>query len=291
MSTPLFRPGWWRVSRRPGFVSFLAASLVLLSGCGAIGPSWETGVSSMRSTMKDTKELINPAPVIDVNRYKWENPNQEKLALLFSPVDARIMALTRYVTSIDYRPDEAWMNALLTRFPWVDGVIVADENGEILMRKPPVPLKRFSEPLVFESIWRETLVKTVVDYTALGPELYFGMPNFEGADFKGLHVVSFDPRVLFSFCPEPEQLVIIDPRAQKLWTSTETPPAGAVELTNLPWIEIMKEKIHGTVMAGEKQYTWLARFIGRDLFVFATESANANIEDKGFSFPFFGGNS
>ncbi|SNR60938.1 hypothetical protein SAMN04488503_0326 [Humidesulfovibrio mexicanus] len=291
MSTPLFRSGWWRVSRRPVLVSCFAVCVAFLSGCGAVGPSWETGVSSMRSTMKDTKEFINPAPAIDVNRYKWENPNQEKLALLFSPVDARIMALTRYVTSIDYRPDEAWINALLTRFPWVDGVIVADENGEILMRRPPVPLKRFSEPLVFESIWRETLVKTVVDYTALGPELYFGMPNFDGADFKGLHVISFDPRVLFSFCPEPEQLVIVDPRAQKLWTSTETPPAGAVELTNIPWLEIMKEKIHGTVMAGEKQYTWLARFIGRDLFVFATESANASIEDKGFSIPFFGGNS
>lgn len=295
MSTDIFRPGRRRARRRPCSVAFAPALalalLVLLSGCGAINPSWESGVSTVRSTMKDTKEFINPAPDIDVNRYKWENPNQEKLALLFSPVDARIMALTRYVTSIDYRPDEEWMNALLTRFPWVDGIIVADENGEILMRKPPVPLKRFSEPLVFESIWRETLVKTVVDYTPLGPELYFGMPNFDSGEFKGLHVVSFDPRVLFSFCPEPDQLVIVDPRAQKLWAAGDTPPPGAAELINVPWLEIMKKKIHGTIMVGDRQYTWLARFIGRDLFVFATESANASFEDKGFSFPLFGGNS
>jgi len=245
----------------------------------------------MRSTMRETRDYINPAPRVDVDRYKWNNPNQEKLALLFSPVDAKVMALTRYVTSIDSRPEEEWVDALLLRFPWVDGVIVADAKGDILQRKPPVPLKRFSEPLVFESIWRDTLVKTVVDYTAFGPELYFGMPNYEGPEFVGLHVVHFDPRVLFTFCPQPQELLIIDPRAKKLWTAEDAPHPGAEELLANDWLTVMKEKIHGTVMAGGKQYTWLARFIGRDLFVYATESANASFEDKGFSLPFFGGNS
>ncbi len=284
----------WRAQRRPGLLLVSALACVLLAvlgGCGALMPNWDTSASTVRTTMRETRDYINPAPQVDVNRYKWDNPNQEKLALLFSPVDAKVMALTRYVTSIDYRPTEEWVNALLLRFPWVDGVIVADSEGNILNRKPPVPLKRFSEPLVFESIWRETLVKTVVDYTALGPELYFGMPNFDGSEFKGLHVVSFDPRVLFTFCPEPAELIIVDPRAQKFWVAGETAPTGAAELAALPWIELMKEKIHGTVMAGDKQYTWLARFIGRDLFVYATESANASFEDKGFSLPFFGGNS
>jgi hypothetical protein len=281
-----------RASRRAGFRVFvpMLAALLFLSGCGAFGPGWDNTASTVRSTMRDTRDYINPAPKIDMDRYKWDNPNQEKLALLFSPVDAKVMALTRYVTSIDYRPSEEWMDALLLRFPWVDGIIVADENGQILVRKPPVPLKRFSEPLVFESIWRETLIKTVVDYTALGPELYFGMPNFNGPDFKGLHVVSFDPRVLFTFCPKPEELLIIDPRAKKLWVAGAEAPAGTEKLTELPWLDMMKEKIQGTVNVDDKQYTWLARFIGRDLFVYATESANASFEDKGFALPFFGGN-
>lgn len=293
MPTRLSRLFGWSAPRRSGFAVLALAALVALaviSGCGALGPSWDNSASTVRSTMRETRDFINPAPKIEVDRYKWDNPNQEKLALLFSPVDAKVMALTRYVTSIDYRPTEEWMDALLLRFPWVDGVIVADEKGDILIRKPPVPLKRFSEPLVFESIWRETLVKTVVDYTPLGPELYFGMPNFEGPQFQGLHVVSFDPRVLFTFCPTPEQLLIIDPRAKKLWTAGEEVPPGAEQLVEQPWLEIMKDKIQGTVNAGDKQYTWLARFIGRDLFVYATESANATFEDKGFALPFFGGN-
>jgi len=280
-----------RLFTRALFSAVLLASLLTaLAGCGAFG-TWDTTASSMRSTMRETRDYINPAPRIDVDRYKWNNPNQEKLALLFSPVDAKVMALTQYVTSTDARPDKQWMDTLLTRFPWVDGVIVADAKGDILTRVPPVPLKRFSAPLVFESIWRETLVKTVVDYTPFGPELYFGMPNYEGPDFVGLHVVHFDPRVLFTFCPEPQELLIIDPRAKQLWTAEGSTHPGAEELLKTDWVEIMKEKIHGTVMAGGQQYTWLARFIGRDLFVYATESANASFEDKGFSIPFFGGNS
>lgn len=293
MSTDISSSSRRSILRRSGrYLLSVITCLFLLAlvGCAAFGPTWENSTSTVRSTMRDTRDFINPAPRVDVNLYKWENPNQEKLALLFSPVDAKVMALTRYVTSIDFRPTPEWVNALLIRFPWVDGVIIADETGNILTRNPPVPLKRFSEPLVFESIWRDTLVKTVVDYTTLGPELYFGMPNFEGPEFKGLHVVSFDPRVLFSFCPHPEQLLIVDPRAQKLWVSGDAPPEGSTGLTTVPWVEMMKEKVQGTIMVGEKQYTWLARYIGRDLFVYATESANATFEDKGFSFPFFGGN-
>lgn len=279
--------------RRTGATCAAWASLLalafLLAGCGAFGSTWESTRDYARHTTLETRDKLNPTPSIDVNRYQWENPNQEKLALLFSPVDAKVMALMRFATSQDFRPSPEWMDALLVRFPWVGGVIVADATGDILVRKPPVPLKRFSEPLVFESIWRETLVKTVVDYTALGPELYFGTPNFEGTEFVGLHVVHFDPRVLFTFCPHPEELIIVDPRAKKLWTSGAQPIPGAEALVELPWEEYMKKDVHGQVEAGGNHFTWLARYIGADKFVYATQSANATYEDKGVNLlPFFG---
>lgn len=270
----------------PVFVLLLAA---LLAGCGAFAPSMDETRSYARQKALETRDMINPAPTIDTNRYKWENPNQEKLALLFSPVDAKVMSLMRFATSQDFRPSPEWMDALLTRFPWVDGVIVADATGDILIRKPPVPLKRFSEPLVFESIWRDTLVKTVVDYTPLGPELYFGTPNFQGSEFVGLHVVHFDPRVLFTFCPNPEELIIVDPRAKKLWTAGSMPIPGAESLLEQPWEEIMKKQVHGQLAVEGNHFTWLARYIGPDKFVYATQSANATFEDKGVNLlPFFG---
>jgi hypothetical protein len=268
---------------------FLLTVPFVAAACGALGPSWDDSKRTVRTTVLGTRDYINPAPKIDVNRYSWENPNQEKLALLFSPVDAKVSELMRYVTSQDFRPNEAWMNYLVMRFPWIDGVLVADSKGDILDRRPPVPVKRFSEPLVFESIWRDTLVKTVVDYTVLGPELYFGMPNFEGTEFVGLHVVSFDPRVLFTFCPQPEQLLIIDPHAHKLWTAGAGVSQEGEALTAISWDKELLEHSQGTIEAGGKHYTWLARYIGHDRFIYATESANASYQDKGLQLiPFFG---
>ncbi|MBU1039952.1 MAG: hypothetical protein KKF77_02485 [Proteobacteria bacterium] len=272
----------------------LAAVLVLacclaVTACGAFKPTWDESKRSVKSTVIGTRDYINPAPNIDVNRYSWENPNQEKLALLFSPVDARVSELMRYVTSQDFRPDDAWMKLLNMRFPWIDGVLIADANGEILERRPPVPVKRFSEPLIFESIWRDTLVKTVVDYTDLGPEVYFGMPNFKESEFVGLHVVSFDPRVLFTFCPNPEELVIVDPYAHKIWSAAATASPATEALTTIAWDKVLLEHSQGTIEAGGKQFTWLARYIGRDRFIYATESANATFQDKGLQLiPFFG---
>lgn len=266
----------------------LAASLVL-TACGAFGPTWDESKRTVRTTVVGTRDYINPVPKIDVNRYHFENPNQEKLALLFSPVDAKVTELMRYVTSQDFRPNDAWMKYLFMRFPWIDGVLIADANGDILERRPPVPVKRFSEPLIFESIWRDTLVKTVVDYTALGPEIYLGMPNFETTEFVGLHVVSFDPRVLFTFCPEPEQLLIIDPHAHKLWVAGSKLPQESEALTAIAWDKILLEQSQGNIVVGGKQFTWLARYIGRDRFIYATESANATYQDKGLQLiPFFG---
>lgn len=290
--TPSRSRSFWDVRTATRLLA-LGLALVLLAtmltGCGALGPSWTSSKNYARTKITDTRDMINPEPTIDVNRFKWENPNQEKLSLLFSPVDAKVMALMRFASSQDFRPNEQWMDALLLRFPWVDGVIVADASGTILTRKPPVPLKRFSEPLVFESVWRDTLVKTVVDYTPLGPQLYFGTPNFETTEFVGLHVVSFDPRVLFTFCPRPEELIIVDPRAKKLWTTGTMVYPDAEKLTELPWDEMLKEKVNGYVDVGERQFTWLARYIGPDRFIYATESANASFKDKGVNLlPFFG---
>ncbi|MDQ7834547.1 MAG: hypothetical protein RDU24_04125 [Humidesulfovibrio sp.] len=282
-------PGVRAALGRPFGAMLLLAILLTLTACGAMGPSWDEGKRTVKTTVIGTREMINPKPVIDVTRYGWDNPNREKLALLMAPVDAKVTELMRYVTSQDYRPDDAWMNLLMLRFPWIDGILIADANGDILERRPPVPVKRFSEPLVFESIWRETLVKTVVDYTLLGPEVYFGMPNYETSEFVGLHVVSFDPRILFSFCPHPDELFIVDPYARKIWSASTSVAPATEALTTIAWDKELLERSQGTIEAGGKYFTWLARYIGRDRFIYATESANASIEDKGLQLiPFFG---
>jgi hypothetical protein len=255
--------------------------LFLLTACASMDDTWEGTKHAAKNAWSSTNAFVNPNPEIDLDSYKMENPNQEKLARLFTPVDQQVLRLMRFVSDQDQRPNEEWLHLLNQRFPWLNGVIVTDAEGHITDRRPPVPVKPFSSPLWFEAVWRETMLTTLVDQTDLGPEVYFGTPMYKDVNLDGLIVVHFDPRTLFSFCPEPEQLIIIAPN-RGVWT-----PGSGVDtaaMLALPWTEILRDKVGGQVECAGKYYTWLARYVGRDLFVYATESVDHTVDNKGWFF-------
>ncbi len=260
---------------------FFTLLLTLIAGCASMDDTWEGTKSAAKSAWSTTNEMVNPNPEIDVDRYKMENPNQEKLARLFTSVDQHLLRLMRFVGDQDLHPTEEWINLLFQRFPWINGLIVADGEGRILDRRPPQPVKPFSHPLWFEAVWRDTILKSVVDNTELGPELYFGTPIYKDVSLNGLIVVHFDPRTLFSFCPEPDQLIIIAP-GRGVWTPNKAVDTAA--LGQLPWDEILKDHVNGQVEAGGKHYTWIARYVGRDLFVYLTESVDPKIDGRSWFF-------
>ncbi|MBU1610521.1 MAG: hypothetical protein KKC99_01630, partial [Proteobacteria bacterium] len=204
-----------------------------------------------------------------LEEYGLDNPNQEKLARLMTPVDGPLGALIRYVSDRDFYPDETWVELLFARFPWINTLFITDPEGWMLDRYPNDPIKRISEPLQFEAVWRETFIQTRVDYPELGPELYLGTPMFKDADFKGLIVVSFDPRTLFSFCPNPEELIIIHPGGG-VWSMDKNVDAEA--LKQVPWAELLQDEVQGEVEAGGIEYTWLARYVGTEPYLYAVRS-------------------
>ncbi len=242
--------------------------------------TWEGTKSMAKSSWKSANATVNPNPQIDLDAYKLSNPNQEKLARLVTPVDQHVMRFSRYMVDLDVYPSEEWIQLLLKRFPWLNGVIVADNEGKVLDRRPSTPVKPFSHPLWFEAVWRDTLVKSVLDKTPLGPELYFGVPYYQNNTFTGLVVAHFDPRTLFTFCPEPEELIIIAP-ARGVWT----PKAGVDTdaLLKLPWDKLLEDSVYGQVEVGGKFYTWIGRYVGRDLFAYATESVDPKHSEGLFS--------
>lgn len=53
----------------------------------------------------------------------------------------------------------------------------------------------------------------------------------------------------------------------------------------VPWEEILKDEVQGQVKVGDKYYTWLARYIGDDHYVYATESVDPEADaDSWWSF-------
>ena len=246
------------------FLSLLTG-LLFVSGCSV----WDATADYTKETWQTTRDFVDPAPVIDTESYQFDNPNQEKLARLIAPVDGPLTQLTRYVNDTDTQPDIEWLDLLIARFPWVDRVLVTDEAGTIIYMQPELPLKKISQPLVFEGVWRDIQLLTVVDYSELGPELFIARPYYESVDFKGLICVGFDPRSLLRLSPEPAELIVIHP-GQRVWSlGADVDEAG---LLALPWQDILESEVQGEVQVGDHFYTWLTRYVGEDQYIYATKS-------------------
>ncbi|KAB1441220.1 hypothetical protein [Pseudodesulfovibrio senegalensis] len=241
--------------------------LVLLTGCH----TWTRTGRYIKSQWEPVREYVDPEAEIDTDAYRLDDPNFEKLARLITPVDAPLLQLTRFIADRDTVPDDEWFSLLMARFPWLDRAFYTDAEGNILDQRPAVPLKRFSKPLVFIGQWRKIFLETVADYPELGPELYVGTPYFEDTDFKGLIVAGFDPRTVIRFSPNPEELIIIHPGGGVWNSGAEVDEAGILDQ---PWEELLEDDVTGQVKVGDTYYTWLARFIGEDEYVYATKSVD-----------------
>lgn len=243
--------------------------LIVLSGCH----TWTRTQRYLKRNWDPVRSYIDPKATVDTDAYKLENPNFEKLARLVTPVDTPLLQLFRFVSDRDTMPDEEWFKLLFARFPWVSRAFATDSDGVILEQHPAIPLKRFSQPLIFEGEWRKVFLKTVADYPELGPELYVGTPHFVDTDFRGLIVAGFDPRTVIRFSPKPEELFIIHPGGG-VWSAGADVDEEAI--LALPWNELLQDDVSGLVTVGDVSYTWLARFIGNDTYVYATKSVDPN---------------
>ncbi len=237
----------------------------ILAGCGlggAVSDQYKDISVAVGESIYTKKHALDESGL--------DNPNYEKLARLMTPVDGPMGSLVRFVSDRDVYPNETWVELLFVRYPWINTLFIVDQDGWMLDRYPYDPIKRISEPIEFEAVWRQTFIQTRVDYPELGPELYLGTPIFEDSEFKGLIVVSFDPRTLFAFCPEPEELVIIHPGGG-VWSQNENLDKDALKAVD--WKDIIADDVLGYVEAGGTEFTWLVRYVGKEPYLYATPSA------------------
>lgn len=260
------------------FSILLLASLLMTAGCGV----WTSTKEVASDSWETTRDFIDPLPEINTDSYQFESPNQEKLARLFTPVDGPLTSLARFVQDRDTLPDVDWLDLLLARFPWANRVLVTDEEGTIIFMQPELPVKKISKPLKFEGVWREIQLLTVVDYSDLGAELYIGRPYFQDTGFRGLIGVGFDPRALLAISPDPKELVLIHPGGG-VWSRGAN--VNKEKLLAVPWEELLKNHVQGQVQVDDKYYTWLVRYIGKNPYIYATESVDPNADaDSWWSF-------
>lgn len=257
----------------------LAAALALLSGCETMEKSWD---STWGTTKGYYKEYINPDPTVDYEARDWGS-SEEKLAELFTPVDKPIDLLGVYLNRKDRFPEDEWTEKLFASFPWVSGLAVVSLGGDVLYQRPETSLKPLN-PAPALAVGQELAdrrLRSYIDMTPLGPEMYLATALYKENDLAGVILVHFDLRKVLEFCPQPNDLVILT-LEDVVWPGSDT--AEATSLLALPWVETLKNEIQGRVSDGGREYIWLTRYIGDHQLIYLTQA----VDDEKAGFSLFG---
>lgn len=238
---------------------FALACLLILPGCGF----WKKVKSSYQGTVLPAEVELEEQPGMQGAR--------GKLAQLFCPLDQNLEFMLREIRIKTDRPQEQWLRELHRSFSWVNGVAVVDRGGSIQARYPQSPVKPvdYSSLVRAASDWQNRKMRTAVQKTELGPEVFVLRPFFERNEWQGLVAVHFDPRTLARMSPQPDDLLMLGPDAL-LWGGRYNKEGK--ELSELNWKSFLESDVNGHVTVQGKRFYWLARFVGSDPLIYAVES-------------------
>lgn len=193
---------------------------------------------------------------------------QAELGGAIGEFDLQLQELEKALQNSDRRPDADWVTSMTTRFPWLSGIALTDEEGIPRAKVPQVFPKEFEIGNLLEVDPKQQLkdLRGFVRMYPLGPELYVGNPVYTGADFRGVIVMHFDPRVLLSRTGDPSRVVIAGPEGI-LWPGMYD--AESLPLAGINWAEKVKSEYAGTVQNELGTFYWISRYVGNLPLIYA----------------------
>ena len=155
------------------FLAILACTMFAASGCDTVKPYW-------KSTKKMYKEYVNVDPNVDLTNTGNSDPSLIKLAEMFTPVDERLEFLLRALSAQDLPPSQEWCQAFMDSFPWLSGVAVVTNSGNVSFKLPMFTLKSvdYAPLLEFENLYKNRKMAAYVAASELGAEIMVGKPLF-----------------------------------------------------------------------------------------------------------------
>lgn len=234
------------------FLICLLACSVLVAGCSTS----QTAKDAWKYTKRQYYSYLNTPATIDMDDVGSSEDFQLALSEHIMEVDRRMELLIRKMENSDISPDQRWVVDMVSQFPWLSGVALVDENGQILSHYPAEPMKPFdATPLLDEDPKQNlTSLRSYLQETALGPEMYIGKPVYTDGAFRGLVVAHFDPSVLLQECPvDSSQIAIICPQGP-IWTGS----AVSGTLSSNDWSYELSKRSSGYY----NDVYWTTRYFG-----------------------------
>lgn len=246
----------------PALLQVLLLVLILaVAGCSTMQNAWD-------KTTDVYETYVDPKPEIDLDRSPGLSRNEQLLASQFSLMDQQLEEALRVLAPQDRFPPATWFSTFLERFPWMTAVLAVDAQGRNLSSHPETPLKSISVEPLLEQGWSmlHRGLQGFVEETPLGPEVIIAGPFFRDGAWQGLIIAHFDPRSLVAFATASERLVLLTPEAL-LWTGVDQEMTR--EITEAPWEQILRDRVHGRQSADNRNFLWLSRPIGALRLIYA----------------------
>lgn len=247
--------------QRIGISLFIFWVGVLLSTAGC--------VEVVKESKKVYREYVDSAPPIKLESEKAETDGTTKLARLFSPVDERLHDLLQTLDHQDSFPMEDWPDWVLKKYDWISGIAAVTKAGDVLFEKPGESIKEAHYTLLLPDTEKtfEKKIRSDVDQTPFGAEVYLGGPFYKDNEWQGLLVARFDFRSLVKFSESPDELMVISDKGV-LWPGQNF---DVQELSDLPWTEVLKDRVSGKVSVNGRGYRYISRYLGQMKLVYVVK--------------------
>lgn len=245
---------------------FVLVSVALLVLVGCRTP--QTVKDAWKGTRSYYYEYLNTPAQIDLDSRGNVQDYQAALGFAVADFDVQLQELERALQNSDRNPDAAWVSAFTTRFPWISGVALTDEEGIPRAQIPPEFAKPFDIGPLIEVDPKQQIkdLRAYVKDDPLGPEIYVGNPVYVGAEFRGVITVHFDPRVLLARASDAAQVVIAGPGGI-IWPGIYDP--AATPLAGIDWAERVKSNVYGIERNEFGAFYWICRYLGNLPLIYA----------------------
>ncbi len=214
----------------------------------------------LKTSKRWYKDYINPTPKVDLAVQADEECAPTGFADLFVPVDTRLNALERDLSTQDTYPRDEWFDVFLQRYPWIGNIVAVNVHGEVLAEREIDP--GYGGGIDYASLcggddWKDRLPRATILASDAGNIVCLAMPFFKDSAWKGCLIVSFAFEKLAGYSPSPQKLVILGQDREVLW------PGGYAKdiqgLANHDWSSLLEDRSSGRFSTSQGTFFWLGR--------------------------------
>ncbi|GAU07864.1 hypothetical protein [Desulfoplanes formicivorans] len=229
------------------------------------------GCSMLKTSKRWYREYINPTPKVDLTVQAHEQSAPQGFAASFVPVDTKLNLLERDFSTQDKYPEDAWFDAFLVKYPWIDQIVAVNVHGEVLTSRTAGAGMDESidyEPLCHGDI-EHRLPKAHVVSGPSGRMIALSMPFFKNNKWKGCLVALFAWDKVVRFAPSADDLIILDGQGNVLWPGRYGDFMPGV--TGQPWQDRLADQVSGEIEVQGKHFFWLGRSFAGSWLVYMSE--------------------